>query len=70
MMLAYVRERRPPVMVVENVNETSIVEPITGLLAHHDGYSMEGGVLTPEGTACVGMARKRHFWVLTRLLPG
>ena len=29
-MLAYVRTRRPRVIVVENVNETSIVQPLTG----------------------------------------
>ena len=69
-MLTYVRERRPSAVVVENVNEPSIVEPLTGLLTRLGGYSIEGGVLTPEGTARAGMARERYFWVLTRTSPG
>ena len=68
-MLAYVRARRPSAVVVENVDETSIVQPLTGLLARLEGYKLEGGVLTPEGTARAAVSRRRHFWVLTRTAP-
>ena len=64
-MLEYVRLRRPPVVVVENVDETSVVAPLTGLLSRLHGYDVEAGVLTPDEHAAAGIARTRHFWLLT-----
>ena len=64
-MLEYVRERRPPVVVVENVNETSIVAPLTGLLTRLEGYSVTGGVLTPQTHGAADIARERYYWLLT-----
>ena len=48
--LAYVRARRPAVVVVENVSEASSVGPMTGLLGRLAGYSMETAMLDPLGT--------------------
>ena len=64
-MLGYVRMRKPRVVVVENVNQPSVVQPLTGLLGRLEGYDMRGAVLTPEGTAKARILRERHFWVLT-----
>ena len=64
--LGYVREARPRVVVMENVNEASSAGPLTGLLARLEGYTMEAGVLDPEADGSAPMARERHFWVLTR----
>ena len=64
--LEYVRRRRPAVVVLENVNQASIVGPLTAMLGRLDGYGLEAGVLDPRTTARAPMARERHFWVLTR----
>ena len=65
--LTYVREQKPRVAVLENVNEPSAVGAMSGLLSRIQGYeSVEEGALTPQGTARVPMARERHFWVLVR----
>jgi site-specific DNA-cytosine methylase len=65
--LAYVRRAMPEVVVVENVNEPSIVGPMTGMLGRLRGYRLEGGKLDPRETAKAPMARERYFWVLTRV---
>ena len=64
--LGYARERRPKVIVLENVAETGSVGPITGLLARLPGYDVETGTLDPRWTAGEPIARERRFWVLTR----
>jgi len=65
--LGYVRQRSPRIAIVENVNASSIVEPLTGMLARVSGYSLERGVLDPEGVVGAPVARTRVFWVLTRV---
>ena len=64
--LAYVRARRPSVVVLENVAEASVTEPLTGMLARLHGYTVETSTLDPRWTAGEPVARERRFWVLTR----
>ena len=64
--LGYVRKMRPRVVVVENVAESSLTGPLTGLLQRLSGYELEGGTLDPRDTAAAAMARTRFFWILRR----
>ena len=64
--LSYVRDRRPKVVVVENVCDVSIVGALTGLLSRIVGYSLECGPLDPRVVVCAPMARDRYFWVMVR----
>ena len=64
--LAYVRERRPRVVIVENVSEPSMVEPMTGMLARIGGYSLETAELEPIDVVGAPVARRRRFWVMVR----
>jgi site-specific DNA-cytosine methylase len=40
--LRYVREKRPRVVVVENVSEPEATGPMTGLLSRLEGYGLAG----------------------------
>lgn len=66
--LAYVRLRRPRVVIVENVCESGVVGPVTGLLSRLVGYArVETSVLDPRDIARLPVARERQFWVLVRV---
>ena len=64
--LAYVRQQRPGIVIVENVTDVSVVGPLTGMLSRLEGYTVELGVLDPRWVAKSPMARERAYWVLTR----
>ena len=64
--LQYVVNRRPAVVVIENVTEVGATGPMSGLLARLEGYAVEAGELDPRTTAHAPIARERYFWVLTR----
>ena len=61
------RQRRPAVVILENVADPRAVGPMTGLLLRMgQGYTLEGGVLNPEEVAGAPTSRERHFWVMIR----
>jgi hypothetical protein len=64
--LAYVRNRRPKVLIVENVADASAASGISGLLRRLDGYTLSQGMLDPRSVASMPVARERMFWVCTR----
>ena len=68
--LAYVRAKRPSVVVVENVAEASSVGPMTGLLARLEGYSIATAMLDPRAVAGEPVARERQYWVLKLVVGG
>ena len=65
--LRYVSERRPGVVIVENVDEASIVGPLGAMLRRIEGYEWEDGVLDAGRDAREPVARSRHFWVGKRV---
>ena len=64
--LEYVRRARPKAVVIENVNEDSIVGPLTEMLSMMGGYRLRHGMLDPRKVAKARVARERHFWVMVR----
>ena len=62
--LRYVREKRPRVVVMENVSEPEAIGPMTGLLSRLEGYRRRTAPLDPRTTAGAPTARERQFWVL------
>jgi hypothetical protein len=62
--LAYVRSRRPSVVVVENVDEPSVTEPLSGLLSRLEGYDVSTATLDPVSLVKAPIARARRYWVL------
>ena len=62
--LAYVRLRRPSVVVVENVDEPSVTEPLSGLLSRLEGYDVSTATLDPVSLVKAPIARARRYWVL------
>ena len=65
--LRYVENRRPAIVVAENVNEASVVGPLGAMLRRLEGYEWEEGVLDALTTARVPVSRERYFWIGRRV---
>ena len=65
--LRYVRAKRPNVVIVENVDEASIVGPLGAMLRRIEGYDWEDGALDASTDARQPVARRRHFWMGRRV---
>ena len=65
--LDYVRRQGPKVVVVENVTASSVVLPITCMLASIPGYEWATGVLDPHVDLGEPVDRTRQFWVGLKL---
>ena len=61
--LAYVRRARPSLVLVENVDETWLIESLTGLVLDIPGYTWFGGILDPLTLCGLPTTRSRFFWV-------
>ena len=68
MILQYVRNARPKVVMVENVSEAEVVAPLTSLLTRLEGYRVAVGEVTPQDVG-KPVVRERTYWVLVRLDP-
>ena len=65
-VLAFVKERRAAVVVIENVDEVDGVAAITTVLLGIGGYTWREQKLNPGEHAGAPVARERHFWVGVR----
>ena len=63
MSLDYVRRRKPRVVIVENVSESSAVLPLTWVLTSIPGYAWSTGVLDPYEDLGEPVRRERQYWV-------
>ena len=61
--LDYVRRARPRIVIVENVDTPSIVEPMWAMLRAIPGYVWEGSRTDPREVAEMPTARVRYYWV-------
>ena len=66
--LGYVRQMKPGVVVLENVDEKCCAQSITGLCLRlrEYGYEVETGALDPWEIAGAHVDRWRRYWVLVR----
>jgi hypothetical protein len=65
----YIESASPDVVVVENVNETCVVGPFTGVLrriAWKLGYELECGAVDARADVGALASRERYYWVLKR----
>jgi hypothetical protein len=50
--------------IVENVDEPSVAEPLSGLLSRLEGYDVSTATLDPVSLVKAPIARARRYWVL------
>ena len=67
--LEYVRQRRPSIVIMENVSDSEAISAISSMVLAITFYTWHGGIIDTHRHCGLPMTRRRYFWVGTCARP-